>query len=649
MSNSVTTTIAVVGQDRASETIRKVKKALEETGEAAGGAADKTNDIAEKSGDLERGVKGFKDILGQVGGGPLADIADKFGGIEALLKGFGPAVGPWALGLAAVGAAAAYIYQQTEETRKANIDARIAALEAMKADAAALADRYGVSRELLGLNRDLATVQEAQAAASKRLADIAQLEIEAEKAKKENREHALSNLQMQIADAKRMLDLDKDHIAEQQKRVSQRDAATAKDLQASATRLLEERRIGGIMDANTRIAQQSALVTEQIAAAQAKIARNQDEAGNWYAMSASAAKDLLATVQQLAGLEDKQKALAAEVDAAQAQRRAKAQAAHQAELARIKEAADARKTAKVDVLQAEIDTEADPEIKAALTRRRIVVEAETAMAEARRKFARDRETLDVVLTGIAAKRVASEVAVANAERQRMAVDAQANLQAQQEAMAKLRAAAIEGAEDPQVKFKLQLMDLEKTKLREIEQVKAQSGLNERTRILQISAIEASASNRKMALIKAESDRRDTERAKELAGIMQVGSAVINALEQEGASRRLIAGLKAGMEAAAAYAAYPNVPEMISHGIAAALYAKAALTSTPTAGGGTSAAAATPEQVSGTAMSGAQTGGGGTVNVVLSRGFIVGTPAQVGKAVNGALGSLKGTGFGGKGV
>jgi len=30
--------------------------------------------------------------------------------------------------------------------------------------------------------------------------------------------------------------------------------------------------------------------------------------------------------------------------------------------------------------------------------------------------------------------------------------------------------------------------------------------------------------------------------------------------------------------------------------------------------------------------------------VLSRGFVVGTPAQVGKAVAGALGAAKGTGF-----
>ena len=43
-------------------------------------------------------------------------------------------------------------------------------------------------------------------------------------------------------------------------------------------------------------------------------------------------------------------------------------------------------------------------------------------------------------------------------------------------------------------------------------------------------------------------------------------------------------------------------------------------------------------------------GGQTINVVLGKGFVIGTPGQVGKGVASALGSLKGTGLGtGKGV
>ena len=98
---TIQTTIRLVGEDRASAAIKGAADAMDHAGKSAKHAAESTEAIAEKSGDLERGFRGFKDVLGQASPA-LQDLTDKFGGIEALLKGFGPKFGAVGIAIAAV-------------------------------------------------------------------------------------------------------------------------------------------------------------------------------------------------------------------------------------------------------------------------------------------------------------------------------------------------------------------------------------------------------------------------------------------------------------------------------------------------------------------------------------------------------------------
>lgn len=116
-----------------------------------------------------------------------------------------------------------------------------------------------------------------------------------------------------------------------------------------------------------------------------------------------------------------------------------------------------------------------------------------------------------------------------------------------------------------------------------------------------------------------------------------------------------AAILAVTEAAAAIVAIAteNYVAAAAHGAAAVLYGSVAAGvlgggggTAPSAGAGPSGASASDSAAGG---GGAGGGGGQVVNVYFGKGFVVGTPQQVGVAVQGAVGSLKGTGMKGKGI
>jgi hypothetical protein len=107
-------------------------------------------------------------------------------------------------------------------------------------------------------------------------------------------------------------------------------------------------------------------------------------------------------------------------------------------------------------------------------------------------------------------------------------------------------------------------------------------------------------------------------------------------------------------AAVASAAGQNYVAAAGHGVAAALYGSVAAgvlggSSAPAAGAAPSGPPASDRAGAGGAGGGQGGGGGQVVNVYFSKGFVVGSPQQVGVAVQGAVGSLQGTGLKAKGV
>lgn len=118
-----------------------------------------------------------------------------------------------------------------------------------------------------------------------------------------------------------------------------------------------------------------------------------------------------------------------------------------------------------------------------------------------------------------------------------------------------------------------------------------------------------------------------------------------------------AGILAATEGAAAIAAFAsgNIAGGVGHTAAAAAYAGVAGGVFGGTGAGSSGSAGSVSGASGGTLAGAGNSpsgasGGQVVNIVLGKGFVIGTPAQVGKSIGKALGATKGTGFGsGKGV
>lgn len=112
-----------------------------------------------------------------------------------------------------------------------------------------------------------------------------------------------------------------------------------------------------------------------------------------------------------------------------------------------------------------------------------------------------------------------------------------------------------------------------------------------------------------------------------------------------------AAILAVTEAAAAVAAGAagNFVAAAGHGAAAVLYGSVAAgvlgggAGAPAAAGGGPGGAPANDNAAG----GGGTGGGQVVNVYFGKGFVVGTPQQVGVAVQGAVGSLRGTGMAAK--
>ena len=644
MSNAVTTTVYVKANDQASDQLGKVNKSLQQSAKATEDAAKQAEHFAEKSGDMEKGVKGVRDILGTLGAGPLADVADKFGGIEAIIKGFGPSLGPVALAIAAVGAGVTYWYQKEQEAQKALIEGRQKEIEQATDTLAKLADRYGVEARIFGIEEDRSALAESR----NKLQDLLNKQKEAEKqlaeASAKQETDKADTLRNDMAWRKDAIKEERDHAreliqAEKDRKEAEQDrldAAKMKELDYQKAVAEKEAGIANIKNLKVRAETQHAFTLKRIKDVQDEIYKiNYNDRGE-RTKTLELTEQLKNKTLELLGLQKK----LADDDKSEKDRR---KAAYEQTKQHNEEIRKAREQARLDSMQARAEMENDPRVKQMQEAALVAAKYEAERADLEKRYAKDKKTLAIELQALDDKTLANEYSRLSAVKQRAQTEQLANAQALADAEAKSRQAEIDMTQDPAERYALQVLDMQIAKQRELDQVRAANALSEQTRQAQTAAIIDSYEAKRMAMATADAERKKSQNADQIAGAISVSNTIVSALEQEGASRRQIAALRAAIEVAEVYANFPNVPKMISHGIAAALYAKAALTATPTATGGQNVASGAIAQASGTTMSGA-TGSGGNVQIVLSRGFVVGTPAQVGKAVAGALGAAKGTGF-----
>lgn len=591
---SVTTTIKLEGEDRASKKINDVANALSRAGTSAADAAKRTEHVAEKAGDLERGFRGVKDILGNLGASELQGITDKFGGIEAILKGFGPSLGAVGLAIAVVGAGAAYWYEQTEKARKATYDTQIAAIQASKGDAEAQAKRLGVAAELLGHKDAERTVEAAIGAAkehAQRLDDTRVKLMEALRDKQTEKTGALrteiDHLALALIKDSARLDVAKQLAAEQRQRAAEQTRADTREMQVQAN-------IAGIMDQKERLAAQAWDIQQKRRILESQQLGIQGEIKRGVLDRLDLEKQLQATVKARIDLDQRERAVAAEGQARMDAKRAAAAAA--GERAAAKRKADlAEQQKQADALAAAWDEAAASEVRLFQVRE-----------DAQRKAAT----------------------------------------AQQSALDAFRVSQQAATDDPKEKARLRMIELEIAESRKLEQIRADSDLNEQSREAATFAT-WNEYNAQRRVIMNETAQNDAAVANErVAMAKNIADAVVMMAEREGMAARDAAKLKAAIAAAEAIwlIAQKDYKGAVAAGLAAVAYSQVAF---GTSGGrtGTGLAAGTESAGMATATAGASRGGGGGgQNIVINynKGFY-GAPQENAKGIARTLGSLKTTG------
>lgn len=104
--------ITLQGVDKASDTVAKVKGNIHELNKSSG---EGFKEAAERSGDLEKGILGVRDLLGDLPA-PVQKMADVFGGAEKILQIMPGPLGAVTAGIVAAGAAGYILYKNMAET-----------------------------------------------------------------------------------------------------------------------------------------------------------------------------------------------------------------------------------------------------------------------------------------------------------------------------------------------------------------------------------------------------------------------------------------------------------------------------------------------------------------------------------------------------
>lgn len=256
--------ISLRGQDNASKVVEDVKGSFR-------GLAVSAEDVAEKSGDIEQGLRGVKDIAGDLLGDQMKGLLDVAGGIEATIKGFGPAFGPFGIALAAAGAAAAYFYGEAKKAREAIIDARIKELENAKESQEATAKILGIDEKILGVVSKRLTVDEQIAENQKIAGKIRDNRIKQEEAIKEEEEEQLETLKREETQLRRNLELGAEQLEQAKKRADRLLAAEAVTIRNDTERLEREAAINSILDQRERLNARAKLRGEDLEKNQERI------------------------------------------------------------------------------------------------------------------------------------------------------------------------------------------------------------------------------------------------------------------------------------------------------------------------------------------------------------------------------------------
>lgn len=612
MSTDIRSTIVIEGQDQFSAVFGKLDKAAKNAGDSMNSAASRSAVLAERAGDAERGFIGLKDILGSVAGGPLQEVADRMGGIEAVIKGFGPTMGAAGLAIAAAGAAVGYVWNQLAEQQKRVGEEMAKNYAKLAADKDLLAERYGVSRDILGAAEKEVGQTKLKADAQKIVNELKELEERRFKAIGEGNKDAAAWTEKKIGYAKeelqsldRNLQLTKESQAFADKRKAQEEWRAAND----DVLLQTERAIELTADRRLQMDLRRGLIVDKMRAVEQEILVLRNREATAAKATTEGVRLLLSLEEKLFGLKKEQQAnesaIAADEKARESERRAAASAAAARSKARREEERKA-----VDAYY-----QAQTELEASLTAQQ--TERANRLIALEDKIRQAKEASAIAGAGNAIERVDLQARFA---AERLEAERQKALQVQADR-------AEEGA----------------AMLREIEArgvLEAQKFAADRVRA------EQEVQQAKDATAQKARDTAAAERAARLESIdmaTATASAVVAGLEQVGIAEQAAAGLKAGIAFAEAglAAARGNWAGAVA-GVASGIqFGKVALSGgsapPPGIGGGGMGTGGAQQQGS--------TGGGmgGAVVINFNKGFY-GDAASTAKGIAGTLKTIGSSGI-----
>jgi hypothetical protein len=595
VATDISTTLHVKGTDSLSGVLDKVNGNLAKTSKSAKEAASGTDAIGERAGNMERGFMGLKDVIGGIAEGPLAAVADRMGGIEAIVKGFGPGMGAVGLAIGAAAMGASLLYEQLEKARKAGIQYQIDELGKAQADKALLAERYGLTREMLGLAEKAVGVKGVQADIDRQVVAIANLEAEILKKKLDGetegvarREKEITLSRQQVSNLMLQLEKEKAIAASDEKR-----KATAMFIADNAGSMLaKERALELITDRKAQINAKTAILTEKRALLEDRIAIAQRAQDSILTRSVKGMTELLGLREQLHTIAKEEQATMASAESLLAEKQAKAAAAGQKWREKRKAQDEAARKAQDDYYAAEVQL------------------GEKLTADAETRASNIIELQDKI------RQQAIAAAVSPEGKAAAAVDD-----------LKIRA-----ARERATLFATLAGDEERYKLRSLE-------LDQR--------IAAEQMRINADLSKASEDARkksEAESNQKISDALAIGGAVVDGLKQADIGKRASAALDATLAGAQALyqGAIGNIPGAIAAGIAAAKFASVALG----AGGSEGAAAPAVGGMTGATSSNsgsAPSGGGGAVIINFTKGFY-GDAHSTAKSIGDTMKSIKGTGY-----
>lgn len=606
---SVSVKLTLQGENRAGGAIKQAEA-------QASQLANKMSTVAERSGDVERGFLGLKDIAANLS--PQAQvIADVAGGLEGMIKGLGGLFGPVGLAIGAIGAAAAGVYALIKQNEQVIAEARAKELELLKQYPTVLLRTYGLSKDLLATQKTITDLGEARNNLQTAMNNAVDAEAALVRAKSEGTKAEVYNAQVALNTAKQRLDVAaQDVVYAQQLALINATIDTAK-IRNEIALAAESQRIAQIADDRVRLAEQERVAQRELVKIETQLAQVRSmaleaEVAAQLAIITGNAKEQEAAAERMRKAADKLKALSSQ------------QLAEQQKLFQVGKDRDALESQRQQQAQQRAQKASAARQKAEQDRQRQEQESDRVSKELADRFVAN---------------IGRRITAIKQEREFAAARDKAFADAQQE----VRDAQIEAATDPARRAELEYLEKRRKLMEQLQEVQRDGTIEARTAAAQQFAITTRLATLETERVNQLADARAKARDAAVTQAGQIADATIQGLSMIDGAQKASAATKAVLAVAeglyaVATQGVAGIPQLIAGIAAGAQFALASGSSAPQVPSGIGGGGQQTPRDLGPRMEPQRNV---TINVT---GAVIGTPQQVGMQVQKAAKSLAGTGY-----